>query len=238
MNEDATAPVSPTGKKRLRLAFLIVLIGVLIVAARIWNVGAGLEALRNWIAGLGPYGSLAYVLIYIAAVVVAVPGAAITVAGAALFGPLWGVVLVSIASTTGAALAFLISRYAARDFVFRRLSTNEKFLKLDRMTEKHGAIIVALTRLVPLFPFNLLNYGFGLTAIPFKTYLFWSWLCMLPGTILYVAGTDAVLGALSRGRFPGAAAAVLSAAVIVIIVLGRYARKRLREKDKKGFEQG
>ncbi len=71
------------------------------------------------------------------------------------------------------------------------------------MTEKHGAIIVAVTRLVPLFPFNLLNYGFGLTRVPFWTYLFWSWLCMLPGTIAYLVGTDAVILAVTTGELPG-----------------------------------
>ena len=70
------------------------------------------------------------------------------------------------------------------------------------MTREHGAIIVAITRLVPVFPFNLLNYGFGLTGVPFWTYVFWSWLCMLPWTILFVVGADTVTQALSQGRIP------------------------------------
>ena len=119
-----------------------------------------------------------------------------TAAAGALFGSFWGVVYVNIAATIGAALAFLVARYWARRAVVNWLQGNARFQKLDALTSKHGAVIVAVTRLVPLFPFNLLNYGFGLTRVGFWTYLFWSWLCMLPGTVLYVVGTDAVLTAL------------------------------------------
>jgi uncharacterized membrane protein YdjX (TVP38/TMEM64 family) len=80
------------------------------------------------------------------------------------------------------------------------LSRSDKFQKLDRLTEDHGAIIVALTRLVPISPFNLLNYGFGLTKVPFWTYVFWSWVCTLPGTILHVVGADAVTEAFAAGQ--------------------------------------
>ena len=142
-------------------------------------------------------------------------------------------VLVSIGSTAGAGLAFLIARYVARESVVRRLSGNETFQKLDRMTREHGAMIVAITRLVPIFPFNLLNYAFGLTAVPFKTYLFWSWLCMLPATVLYVVGVDAVISGISEGRVPWPLIAVAAAAALILAVLVRVAKRRLEE-GKKG----
>jgi uncharacterized membrane protein YdjX (TVP38/TMEM64 family) len=173
------------------------------------------------------------VLIYIIAVVAALPGAAITIAGGALFGSVTGVILVSIGSTIGASLAFIIARYVARNAIVRRLSGNETFHKLDRMTEEHGAIIVAITRLVPIFPFNLLNYGFGLTRVPFWTYIFWSWLCMIPGTILYVVGTDAVVSGVSQGNVPWPLVAAMVAAGIVLFLLVKFARRRLRAKDDK-----
>lgn len=119
-----------------------------------------------------------------------------------LFGSVLGVLTVSLASTLGASLAFLLARYVARAAVAQRFGQNQKFHRLDRMTEEHGAIIVAITRLIPLFPFTLLNYGFGLTAVPFWTYVFWSWLCMLPMTVVFVVGADAVTLSLSEGRIP------------------------------------
>jgi uncharacterized membrane protein YdjX (TVP38/TMEM64 family) len=136
---------------------------------------------------------------------------------------------VSIGSTLGASLAFLTARYLARDAVGRWLSGNEKFQRLDRLTEKHGAVIVAVTRLVPLFPFNLLNYGFGLTRVSFWTYLFWSWLCMLPGTIVYLVGTDAVIRAATTGEVPWIIVGVFVAALAAVILAVRFAKKRLQE---------
>ena len=193
------------GAKRKDIGKLVLFAAVvlsLIALARLFGLGERLQELRDWIAGMGNLGMVAYVGLYIVAVAAAVPGLPISIAGAAIFGALKGVILVSIGSTLGASLAFLIARYLARDAIYRRLSGNEKFQRLDALTGKHGAIIVAITRLVPLFPFNLLNYGFGLTRIPFLTYAFWSWLCMLPGTIVYLVGTDAIVRAATTRRGP------------------------------------
>ena len=216
-----------------RSVALVVLILCVIVTLRYLGIGEKLGDLRQWIQGFGSLAPLVYVLIYIIAVVAALPGAAITIAGGALFGSVTGVILVSIGSTIGASLAFIIARYVARNAIVRRLSGNETFHKLDRMTEEHGAIIVAITRLVPIFPFNLLNYGFGLTRVPFGTYIFWSWLCMIPGTILYVVGTDAVVSGVSQGNVPWPLVAAMVAAGIVLFLLVKFARRRLRAKDDK-----
>ena len=131
------------------LIFVILLLGVIILL-RLSGAADKLTDVREWINGLGSWGPLVFVLIYTLAVILALPGSAITIAGAALFGSVWGVVLVSIASTAGASVCFLISRYLARDLILRKFAKNEKFLKLDRLTEEHGAIVVAITRLVPL----------------------------------------------------------------------------------------
>lgn len=212
----------------------LLVIGILlavIILARIFGIGERLGALRDWIGAMGMWGPFVFVFLYIAAVVAAVPGSALTVAAGALFGSILGVILVSIASTAGASLCFLIARYFARDAVAGSLSTREKFRRLDLLTEEHGAIIVALTRLVPIFPFNLLNYGFGLTKVRFWTYVFWSWLCMIPGTVLYVVGADALAKGIAQGRVPWGLIAGVAGAGIVLAVLIRYARQRLREKE-------
>lgn len=210
-----------------RPIIFIILLMAAIILLRFWGVGEKLADLRAWISGLGSWGPVVFVLIYIVAVILALPGSAITIAGGALFGSVWGVVLVSIASTIGGSIAFLISRYLARDFIVRKFSQNEKFNKLDHLTKEHGAIIVAITRLVPLFPFNFLNYGFGLTGVRFWTYVFWSWLCMLPGTVLYVVGTDAIISGLTEGKIPWSLVIVILLAVIVLNFLVRSARKKL-----------
>ncbi len=220
-----------------RPIIFIILLAAAIILLRFWGVGEKLTDLRAWIGGLGSWGPLVFVLIYIIAVVLALPGSAITIAGAALFGSVWGVVLASIASTIGASIGFLISRYLARDFIVRKFSQNEKFKKLDHLTKEHGAIIVAITRLVPLFPFNFLNYGFGLTGVRFWTYVFWSWLCMLPGTVLYVVGTDAIISGLTEGRIPWSLVIVILITVMVLTFLVLLGQKKTLRWKRKRFRQ-
>jgi len=197
------------------------------VIARVLGLGEHLGALQDWIKSLGFWGYLVYVGIYIVAVVTGIPGSAITIVGGILFGSVVGVILVSIGSTIGASLAFLVARYFARDAVANWLSTKEKFSRLDQLKEEHGAIIVAITRLIPLFPFNILNYGFGLTRVRFWTYVFWSWLCMLPGTILYVVGTDAFAN-IVRGEISWTLIGVVVLAIFILTLLGILARRKLK----------
>jgi uncharacterized membrane protein YdjX (TVP38/TMEM64 family) len=220
------------GKDIWKLVLFAAVVLSLIVLARVFGLGERLQELRDWIEGMGNLGMVAYVVLYIVAVVAAVPGLPISIAAAAIFGAFKGVILVSIGSTLGASLAFLIARYLARDAIYRRLSGNDKFRRLDRLTEQHGAVIVAITRLVPLFPFNLLNYGYGLTRIPFWTYAFWSWLCMLPGTIVYLVGTDALVTAATTGDVPWLIVGVFVVALAGVIAAVRIASGKLKEKEK------
>ena len=216
-------------RKWTALIFLGVVIVVLAVAGFL-DLGARIAELRVWIASLGHAGPLVFVGIYIVAVVAALPGSALTVSAGILFGSVWGVVVVSIGSTIGASLAFLISRYLAREPAADWLAKNERFRKLDRMTEQHGWIIVLLTRLVPIFPFNLLNYGFGLTRVRFRTYVLWSWIGMLPATIVFTVGGDALSQSLD-GKVPWFLVISLMVAVIIVAVIVRYARRALTTRE-------
>ena len=226
------AAIEPTRRTRWvkPAIFVLVLVGA-VIAARAMHLGDRIGDVRSWVLSLGPWAPVVFVALYAVAVVFAIPGSVLTVAAGAMFGAVEGVVLVSIAATLGATGAFLVARFAAREAVARWLSHNEKFTRLDRLTRDHGAVIVAITRLVPLFPFNLLNYGFGLTQVPLRTYVFWSWLCMLPGTVLYVVGADAVTTALAQGRVPWALLAALAVTLVVLTFLVRRARATLARRE-------
>ena len=213
----------------LKPALFALFLLAVVILARLLGLGERLGDLRDWIEGLGAWGPVVFVPLYALGVVAALPGSALTVAAGALFGSVLGVIVVINAATLGASLAFLIARYLARDSIVAWLSKNEKLQRLDDLTEKHGAIIVALTRLVPIFPFNLLNFGFGLTSVPFWTYVLWSWLCMLPGTILYVVGADALTKAITEDQIPWVLIGALVGVGILLAILVRYARRRLQE---------
>lgn len=195
------------------------------------GAGAWLASARSWIESLGAWGPAVYVLVYICATVACFPGSVLTIMGGALFGSVLGTILVSIASTTGAAICFLIARYLARDSIKGWLEGNERFQTLDQLTEREGDIIVMFTRLVPLFPFNLLNYGFGLTRVRFSTYVLWSWLCMIPFTVVYVAGTDAIIQSIKEGSVPWALIVVIASVLVIMTAIVRKAKKRFAKTD-------
>lgn len=139
---------------------------------------------QPWLKAHPVLAPFVYMAIYIVAVVAFMPGSVITLVGGGLFGYVLGTIYVSIASTLAAGIAFLIARYVAADWVEQKASG--KLGTIKEGIEEEGARFVAFTRLVPIFPYNLLNYMFGLTKIDFWTYFGLTWLCMLPGTFAYV----------------------------------------------------
>lgn len=189
-----------------------------------------------WIAGLGPWGPAAFVLLYILACVLFLPGSLLTLGAGFVFGVLRGTIYVSIAATLGATAAFLVGRYLARGWVSRKIEGSAKFKAVDEAVAREGWKIVLLTRLSPAFPFNLLNYAFGLTRVSLRDYFLASWAGMLPGTVMYVylgslAGDLASLGA-GAGRSRTAAewslySVGLAATVAVALYAARIARQAL-----------
>ncbi|UKO96440.1 TVP38/TMEM64 family protein [Nostoc sp. UHCC 0870] len=168
--------------KLLLLSFSIVL---LIIAARQFNFPVILQTLVTWVNSLGVWGAIAYIIIYNLATLLFIPGSLLTLKGGCLFGLVWGSVYVLIAAIIGATLAFLIGRYLSRDWVCKQLEKYPKFKAIDQAVAQEGWKIVLLTRLSPVFPFNLLNYAFGVTQISLKDYILGS-LGILPGTVMYV----------------------------------------------------
>lgn len=149
-----------------------------------------------WVEGLGWIGAAVFIVLYIAATVLFIPGSALTLGAGALFGVVQGSILVSVGSTLGATAAFLVGRYLARGWVAKKIDKNEKFAAIDEAVGREGWKIVGLTRLSPVFPFTLLNYAYGLTKVSLRDYFFASWIGMMPGTVMYVyLGSLARLGA-------------------------------------------
>ena len=215
---------------------LIVMSMLLIV--RQLPIGTVIQALQDWIGGLGVWGSVVFGLLYVVAVVLLVPASALTLAAGALFGLVAGTVIVSLASTTGAALALLISRYLARDRIAKKVEQYPRFDAIDKALSEGGWKIVALLRLSPAIPFNLQNYLYGLTGIGFWTCVLTSWVAMLPGTFMYVylgyvgrAGLEAsAVGGQARSPAEWAMMIVgLLATIAVTVYVTRLSRKALKK---------
>jgi uncharacterized membrane protein YdjX (TVP38/TMEM64 family) len=126
-----------------------------------------------------------FILLWIAACVFFLPGLPISIAGGLIFGAVWGTVYTTIGANLGAAAAFLIGRYAARGMVERRIADSAILRRIDDGVSRHGWRMLMITRLVPVFPFNIQNFIYGLTDIRFVTYAVVNLICMLPGTIAY-----------------------------------------------------
>lgn len=168
--------------KLLRLLLLAVVVAGITLAI-IYRDQLDAKALEQWISDAGNAGPVVFILIYAVATVFFLPGSVLTLAGGALFGPLWGTVYNLTGATLGAALAFLIARYLAADWVAQK--TGGRLKQLVDGVENEGWRFVAFVRLVPLFPFNLLNYALGITRIKFSHYVIASYIFMLPGALAY-----------------------------------------------------
>jgi uncharacterized membrane protein YdjX (TVP38/TMEM64 family) len=213
-------------------------LGVLALAALIAlgrAAGARIDEFRAWIDGLGAVGPIAFVAAYAIGVAAFLPGAALTIAGGAIFGVVKGTAIVFGAALLGSTLAFLIARYLARGFVEQRIAGNAQFAAIDRAIGQQGRKIVFLLRLSPVFPFSLGNYALGLTRVGLADYVI-AGAGMLPGTLLYVylgsVATDVASAAAVGGAASGRTALTivgLAATALVTIFVTRIARRALAD---------
>jgi uncharacterized membrane protein YdjX (TVP38/TMEM64 family) len=226
------------GSSKLKLVLVAVVVVLVVVAAKYLGVQELLRKALAWINDLGAWGAVIFIGIYILACVLFIPGAILTLGAGVVFGVVKGSVIVSISATLGATAAFLVGRYIARGWVEQKTGGNERFKAIDDAVANEGWKIVGLTRLSPIFPFNLLNYAYGLTQVSLRDYFFASWIGMMPGTVMYVyigslAGSLALVGAEGRARTPvewTLYGVGLVATVVVTIFVTRIAKAALAKK--------
>lgn len=222
----------------VKWGFLLLLILLLMVFLRYLGLQQLLQQALSTIDTLGAWGPLLFVVLYVLATVFMIPGLILTLGAGVLFGVVQGTVLVSVSSILGATCAFLLGRSAVRQRVAAHIAKNPRFDAIDRAVAREGWKIVALTRLSPVFPFNVLNYAFSLTRVSLRHYFWASWLGMLPGTAMYVyvgslAGDLARLGGGETTRTAGEWALYLVglvATVAVTLYVTRLAKTALRDR--------
>jgi uncharacterized membrane protein YdjX (TVP38/TMEM64 family) len=220
-----------------RLKFVVCGLAVagLVLLARHLDAPSVLRDALDAIARLGVWGPVLFLVLYVAATVFFLPGSILTIGAGAVFGLARGFVVVSASATLGATAAFLVGRYVARGLVARKVERHPKFKAIDDAVAREGWKIVALLRLSPVVPFNVLNYAFGLTRVPLRHYVLASWVGMMPGTLMYVylgsiAGDLAGAGPGRAQRTPAEWALYgvgLAATIAVTVLVTRLARRAL-----------
>lgn len=214
--------------------------GAVVTEANTGFIGQLQTQLTNalaWIDGLGAIAPIVFIILYIVITVSFLPASIVTLGAGVVFGVVKGSLFVFIGAMLGAAAAFLIGRYVARDWVGSKIAGNEKFKAIDEAIAREGRKIIFLIRLSPAFPFNLLNYALGLTKVSLKDYVLGT-TGILPGTVMYVylgslAGSLATLGAGDAPSNPAITWAIriigFVATVSVTVYVTRIARKALQQ---------
>ncbi len=216
----------------MKLIFIATAVCAVIALAQVVDIPGMIAAVLAWVENLGAVGMAVFVGLYILACVLVLPGSAITLGGGAIYGLPLGFALVSLGSTLGATVTFIIARYLARDWVAGKVEGNATFKSMDEAVAQQGWKIVFLTRLTPLIPFNIQNYGYGLTKVSLPHYILASWIGMMPGTLLYVyigtLGGEAAEGGQTAGQWAMNGIALV-ATIVVTVVITRMAKKALKD---------
>ncbi|MCB0405930.1 MAG: TVP38/TMEM64 family protein [Bdellovibrionales bacterium] len=177
--------------KAKRIGLLLFLLAAIVLLyrytpARYYLSSEGLSDLKSWIAGTGALAPLIFVALYLAATVFCLPGSILTLVAGALFGTWLGTLYVIVGSNLGANAAFTIARFLGQD-VADKFLRGGKLAKLSAGVANNGFTVVLSLRLVPIFPFNGLNYGLGLSPVAWRDYALGSLIGMIPGTFAYVS---------------------------------------------------
>ncbi len=235
-SEQSLSSNQQRSKKLTKVIVLVIIIlgvitGIIFLPVKDWLIRS-----LEWTQGLGIWGSVFVIAFYIIACVLLLPGSVLTLGAGFIFKVVIGAITVSIGSTLGACAAFLVGRTVARKWIAGKVAKNEKFAAIDEAVAQQGFKIVLLMRLSPIFPFNMLNYAFGLTKISFWKYALGSWIGMMPGTIMYVyfgAGLRS-LADVAAGQIEKSTAGTLFfwlglvATIVVTVFVTRIARNALR----------
>jgi uncharacterized membrane protein YdjX (TVP38/TMEM64 family) len=221
----------------IKIIMLVIMIMGLIMGTIFLPVKEWLVKILEWTGQLGFWGPVIVAVLYIVACILFLPGSVLTLGTGFVFKLLVGTITVSIGSTLGACAAFLIGRTVARGWISGKVAENEKFAAIDNAVGLQGFKIVFLTRLSPIFPFNMLNYAFGLTNVSFGKYALASWIGMIPGTIMYVyfgATLRSLADAATGNVETGTAGEIffwfgLAATIAVTVFVTRVARRSLKQ---------
>lgn len=214
--------------KKKKLWIFASIIVLIIIADRLWGLSDMVMSALDYLERLVLENRMMAVLLYmvltiVGCVVLALPGISFAIAAGLLFGPFLGTICCSVATTIGAMIAFLVGRFFLKDSV-EPMAKKNKYLKKWLFDEsgKNDIFILMITRLIPLFPYNLQNFAYGVTDMSFSTYSICSLVFMLPGTAMYTIGTAGLADSKNRILYIGIAIAL----GIIVMGAGTFLKKK------------
>lgn len=228
-----------TGKSRLKLALFIFIIVLVVASVKVFHLEQYFSAQRlsALMDGMGIWAPVVFILLYGAGMLVGLPGTLFTVAGGLIFGTWFGTLYNVIGATIGASGAFWIARLLGSEALIKKFSGQKWFEKLNTGLEENGLYYMLFIRLVPVFPFNGVNFGCGLTKISFRDYFIGTAIGIIPATFVFTnaaaeLGESAKTGEfLTRGTI-GAFVLLGIVALIPIIIKKRHdSKKQAGEKN-------
>jgi len=230
-----------TAKNIFSISAILLVLGVIVYILISCPVAEILLECVAWIDNMGAWGVLLFMVVFSIGVILFLPASVMSLGAGFAYGIVLGSVLVTIAGTIGAIVAFLLSRYIARDWVTKIIARDKRFQRVDKAIETNGFKFVLLTRLSPIVPYVLQNYTYGLTAVSLKDYCKASILGMLPGTFLYVylgsmiteASEIASSDFLTTPEHIAFYAIGFAATVAITIALAKIAKKAMQEENSK-----
>lgn len=186
--------------KKISLLTGLIVLWAILKYIGIFDQMMNFEVFRNYIKSLGAYGYFMFIGLYMISAVFSLPAMVMTISAGVVFGPILGGILSLIGATLGAIAAFFSARYFFRAYLVRKFGTSPLFIKIEKGVEKNGIDFLILTRLLPVFPYNIQNYAYGLTSMSGFSYGIISFITMAPGTFLYAyfAGDIALNGVSQR----------------------------------------
>ena len=228
----APPPDVPTKRRRALWPFIgfgVFVLGMVILG-RFVDLNRHIQIAQAWTGALGALAPAAYVAAYVVATLLGAPGTPFTLLCPFLFGVVPAIVIMIVASILSAVFGFLIARYFARDAFVERLGGTETYRRLAALVDQHDWLVIPILRILPILPFTMVNYGFGLTGIPFWRYFLWSCVAMIPGDALIVMSADLFYDATTYGQvaWPLIVGVITTALLVgALVVLGRKTLARL-----------
>jgi len=222
------------GRSIAKLFFFIILVLAVVAAFKWTNIGLYfsreyIETTLNKLGNLAPVG---YVAFYALASALGIPGTILTIIGGVVFGSYLGTLLIVIGATLGASGAFFVARFLARDFISEMFGKANWFEKLDKGIETNGLYFILFIRLVPIFPFNGINFASGLTKVRFRDYFIGTAIGIIPGSFVFANAASKAAEAASGGKI--GAGFYISFALLGVIALIPAIYKQIKSKKESG----